>query len=104
MRSFDNMRLILRSFLAWLFSKKTSRYCHSPGGGGVVQKLVTLSYISVITEDIYLKLRVVFTIKMGTHTSMGGNPPIYIDKVMPLFDLEFSKRSIISLLLLKIFT
>ena len=32
----------LTSFLALLFSKKTSRYCHSPGvvvGGGVVQKL-----------------------------------------------------------------
>ena len=27
------------SFLAQLFSKKTSRYCHSPGVGGGVQKL-----------------------------------------------------------------
>ena len=28
-------------FIAWLFSKKTSRYCHSPGGvgSGGVQKL-----------------------------------------------------------------
>ena len=48
--------------LAHLFSKKTSRYCHSPGvvvGGVVVvrrgAKTLTFSNISVITEDIYLE-------------------------------------------------
>ena len=82
-----------KMILARLFSKKTSRYCHSPGvvgggvvGGGVVQKLVTFPYISVITEDIYLKLRVWFTIKRGTHTSRGGNPPIFWTKLCPFFD------------------
>ena len=51
---------------AWLFSKQTSRYCHSPGvvGGVVVivvrrhAKTLTFYNISVITEDIYLKLTV----------------------------------------------
>ena len=53
------------TFLARLFSKETLRYCHSPGvvAGGVVvlrhAKTLTFSNISVITEDIYLKLRVV---------------------------------------------
>ena len=53
-------------FLARLFSKKTSRYCHSPGvvGGGRRRrrrraKTLTFSNISGITEDIYLKLRIV---------------------------------------------
>ena len=48
-------------FLARLFSKKKSRYCHSPGvGGGVVRKFhLTFSNISAITEDINLKLRIV---------------------------------------------
>ena len=27
------------ALLAWLFSKKTSKYCHSPGGGSGVRKL-----------------------------------------------------------------
>ena len=57
-----------------------------------MQKL-TFSNISVITEDIYLKLRVVFTIKRGTHTSSGGNPPFFLTKLCPFFDLEFSKCS-----------
>ena len=26
---------VYSSYLAWLFSKKTLRYCHSPVGGGV---------------------------------------------------------------------
>ena len=37
-------------------------------------KTLTASIISVITEDIYLKLRIVVTIKRGTHTSRGDNP------------------------------
>ena len=49
--------MVILQFLAGLFSKKTSRYCHSPGVGGGVQKLRHF-LISVITEDIYLKLRV----------------------------------------------
>ena len=56
-------------------------------------KTLTFSNISVITEDIYLKLRVVARYQKGNHTSRGGNPPIFFDEVMPLFDLEFSKCS-----------
>ena len=55
-------------------------------------KTLTASIISVITEDIYLKLRIVVTIKRGTHTSRGDNPPFFL-KVMPLFYLECSKCS-----------
>ena len=55
-------------------------------------KLLTFSNISVITEDIYLKLRVLFTIKRGTHTKRGGNPPFF-GQLCPFFDLEFSKCS-----------
>ena len=43
-------------FLARLFTKKTTRYCHSPGIGGVGSrrraKTLTFSNISVFTEDI----------------------------------------------------
>ena len=55
-------------------------------------KTLTFSNISVITDDIYLKLNSeqLFTIKKGTHTNRGGNPPIFLVKEMPLFDLEFS--------------
>ena len=31
--------------------------------------------------------------KRGTHTSSGGNPPIFLTKLCPFFDLEFSKCS-----------
>ena len=31
--------------------------------------------------------------KRGTHTSRGGNPPIFLTKLCPFFDLEFSKCS-----------
>ena len=49
-------------------------------------KTLTFSNISVITEDIYLKLGVqLFNIKRGTHTCRGGNPPIFLDKVIPPF-------------------
>ena len=50
-------------FLARLFLKKTSRYCHSPGVGFV--RTLTFFNISVITEDIYLKLRVVVHYQKG---------------------------------------
>ena len=78
-----------------------SRYCHSlgfSGGGGVVVvqrhvKTLTFSNISVITEDIYLKLRVVVQYQKGTHTSWGGNPSIFWTKLCPFFDLESSKCS-----------
>ena len=40
-------------------------------------KTLTASIISVITEDIYLKLRIVVTIKRGTHTSRGDNPLLF---------------------------
>ena len=58
-------------FLARLFSKKTSRNYHSPGvvGGGVIvqrrAKTLTFFIISVITEDIYLKLRIVVHYQKG---------------------------------------
>ena len=58
------------TFLARLFSKKTSRHCHSPGVVvGVVArcraKTLTFSIISVITKDIYLKLRIVVHYQKG---------------------------------------
>ena len=55
-------------------------------------KTLTASIISVITEDIYLKLRIVVTIKRGTHTSRGDNPPFFL-KLCPFFYLECSKCS-----------
>ena len=55
-------------FLARLFSKKTSRYCHSlassSAAAGILRKL-TFSYISVITEDNYLKLRIIVHYQNG---------------------------------------
>ena len=61
-----SLRIQLLTFLARLFSKKTSRCCHSPGI--VVQcraKTLTFSSISVITVDIYLKLRIVVHYQKG---------------------------------------
>ena len=46
-------------FLAQLFLKKTSRSCHSPVVRGIVVQKLTFSNISVITEDVYLKLRLI---------------------------------------------
>ena len=57
--------------LARLFSKKTSRYCHSPHvvvGVVVVRrraKTLTFSNFSVIAEGIYLKLRIVVHYQKG---------------------------------------
>ena len=55
--------------LARLFSKKTSRYCHSSGvlvgGVRIRAKTLTSSNISVISEDIYFKLRVVVHYQKG---------------------------------------
>ena len=70
----------ISTFLAQLFLKKTSRCCHSPGivGGGVVvrcMKTLKFSNISVITEDIYLKLRVVVHYQKMNPYRQGGNPP-----------------------------
>ena len=68
-----------------------SRYCHSPGIGIAAAwcKTLIFSNISVITEDIYLKLRVFVHYQKGTHISRGGNPPIFFDKVTPLFRQNF---------------
>ena len=55
-------------------------------------KTLTASIISVITEDIYLKLRIVVTIKRGTHTSRGDNPPFFFKSYAPFY-LECSKCS-----------
>ena len=52
-------------------------------------ELLTFSNISVITEDIYLKLSVVVHYQKGTHTSRGGNPPFFT-KLFPFYDLDFS--------------
>ena len=63
-----NYNFMSFSFLVPLFSKKTWRYCHSPVvGGGILwrAKTLTLSNISVITEDIYLKLRIVVHYQKG---------------------------------------
>ena len=79
--------------LAWLFSKKTLRYCHSPVIVVVVIRLrschgaktLTFSNTSVITEDIYLKLKLVVNYQRGAHTSGGGNPQFFFDIDMPPF-------------------
>ena len=54
-------------FLAQLFSKKMSRYCHSPCVVSAAwrRRAKTFSNISVITEDIYLRLRVVVHYQKG---------------------------------------
>ena len=46
-------------------------------------KTLTFSNISDITEDIYLKLRLVVHIKRGTCTSRGGNPQIFLHSYAP---------------------
>ena len=46
------------SFLAQPFWKETSRYCHSPV---IVGMRLTVSNVSVSTEDIYLKLDIEFS-------------------------------------------
>ena len=60
----------LRKQLARLFSKKKSRYCHSPVvivGSGIVVFVQKLSFsnISVITEVVYLKLRLAVYYQKG---------------------------------------
>ena len=86
-----------------LFSKKTSRSCHSLvvvvdviHVGVSLAKTLTSSNISVIAEDIYLKLRLVVTV----HVTIKGKPIpvgeiilIFFNIVIPLFDLEFCKSS-----------
>ena len=59
--------------LARLFSKKTSRYCHSPGRRRRRRRAKTLTFsnISVIIEDIYLKLGVVFSLSKGEPIPVG---------------------------------
>ena len=78
--------------LARLFSKKTSRYCHSPGVGGVVRKLrhflISLLLLKIFTRNS----DELFTIERGAHTIRGGNPQ-FLTQSCPFFDLEFSKCS-----------
>ena len=57
------------------------RRCHGA-------KTWTFCNISVITEDIYLKLGLVVIMKRGTHTNRGGNPQKIFGTVMPLFRLR----------------
>ena len=85
-------------FLAWVFLKKTLRYCHCPGIFVCVvivrsgAKTLTFSNFFVITEYLLqTQSSCSLSNKRGTHTSRGGYPPIFFDKVMPLFYLEFSK-------------
>ena len=52
-------------------------------------KTWTFCNISVVTEDIYLKLGLVVHYEKGTHTNRGGNPQNIFGTVMPLLDLEF---------------
>ena len=69
------------SFLAWLFWSKKFRYCHDPGvigvcvgiGVGVSVANFNLRYrsISVITEDIYLKLGIYASVQRATYTIQG---------------------------------
>ena len=70
----DGYTVMFSTILARLFSKKTSKFCHSPGVVvGVVivvivrrrAKTLTVSNISIITEDIYLKLRIVVHYQKG---------------------------------------
>ena len=46
-----------------------------------------------MTEDIYLKLRVVVHYQKGKTIPVGEVILQFFDKVMPLFNLEFSKCS-----------
>ena len=66
---FCRCSFVLSPLLARLVSKKKLRYCHSPSVviGGVVGDVrhLTFSNISVITEDIYLKLREVVHYQKG---------------------------------------
>ena len=56
-------------------------------------KTSTFTNISVITEDIYLKLRVAVHYQKGNSYSRGGNPPFF-DKNMPLFRLRIFKMQL----------
>ena len=90
------LRCIQHIFLlARLFSKKTSRYCHSPsvvvgsvvvvvGGGGGVRKL-TFSNFSVTTEDIYLKVKSSCSLSNREPMPEGEVILYFFDNVMPLY-------------------
>ena len=77
-RSLDKAIFIkILIFSLAVFAKKTSRYCHSLGivGDGVggirrCAKTLTFSNSSIITEDIYLKLRIFIHYQ-------NGNPYLY---------------------------
>ena len=77
-------------FLARLFSKKTTRYCHSSGVVCVVvmQKLghfvISLSLLKIFTSNSDQ----LFIMKRGTHTDRGGNPQNIFGTVMSLFGLR----------------
>ena len=85
-------------FLAWLFSKKTSRIVMAlggGGGGGGPCENLTFSNISVITGDIYLKLRVVVHYQKGNQPIPVGEVILqfFLTKLCSFFDLEFFKCS-----------
>ena len=57
-------------------------------------KTLTFSNISLITEDIYLKLKSSYLLSKGEPMPVGEVVlQFFFDKVMPFFDLEFSKCS-----------
>ena len=52
-------------------------------------KTLTFCNISVITEDIYLKLEILFTSKGAIHTVEGDKSKCIFFLIMPFFNLEF---------------
>ena len=77
--------------LAWLFSKKTSRYRHSHVVGGgrrgcvvVVQKMI-FANISVISERYFVKTHISWLLSKQ-------EPMFYFTYLCPFFDLEFSLK------------
>ena len=81
-------------FLARLFLKKMSRYCHSPGigGGGVV---------GVMRKYLCHNGRYLLEFQSSCSLSKGKPIPVgevilhfsFLTKLSPFFDLEFSKCS-----------
>ena len=60
---------------------------------------MTFSNISVITEDIYLKLKSSCSLSKGEPTPVGEVIlPFFLTKLCPCFDLEFSTFSDISII------
>ena len=80
--------------LARLCWNKDSRHRHDPSvvGIGVNVGVINFNFrytsISVITEDIYLNLEHIFTIKGATFTIKGHNSRSILQKIIPPFCLD----------------